>query len=275
LGLQIPIFNNLNEIKNRTPLLPYIIRPLAYETSFAEFIELEELVPARAYVQSYGFLPFGDLKIDYAAYIGNSPNINSLTEHRQTGIDTTFSALFGLRLGIRYNELKVGFSTTWDQSNFLVGAEEFIQTKVHNFEGIHRNRYGVDLSYNLGNFSFEGEFISVIYDDDIEEMNFNKKFIYGTVGYRLIEKVFIYGSYWFTDENYTLVEPKLNGSATEYEISHGDIDIVVPNMGIAYNFNDRITFKSQLAKARIIGDNPDILTDQNQKYFAIAVSVIF
>jgi len=34
LGLLIPIFNNLNEIKNRTPLLPYIIRPLAYETSF-------------------------------------------------------------------------------------------------------------------------------------------------------------------------------------------------------------------------------------------------
>jgi len=38
LGLLVPIFNNLHEIKNRTPLLPYIIRPLAYETSFSEFI---------------------------------------------------------------------------------------------------------------------------------------------------------------------------------------------------------------------------------------------
>ena len=38
LGLQIPIFNNLNEIKNRTPLLPYIIRPLVYETSMSEAI---------------------------------------------------------------------------------------------------------------------------------------------------------------------------------------------------------------------------------------------
>jgi hypothetical protein len=55
LGLQIPIFNNLNEIKNRTPLLPYIIRPLVYETSFGEIFPIEEFVPARAFVQAYGF----------------------------------------------------------------------------------------------------------------------------------------------------------------------------------------------------------------------------
>lgn len=50
LGLQIPEFNNLNVIKNRTPLLPYIIRPLVYETSFSAFIKIEEFVPPRAFV---------------------------------------------------------------------------------------------------------------------------------------------------------------------------------------------------------------------------------
>jgi hypothetical protein len=36
LGLQIPTFNNLNEIKNRTPLLPYVIRPLVYEGALGD-----------------------------------------------------------------------------------------------------------------------------------------------------------------------------------------------------------------------------------------------
>ncbi|MFQ5770818.1 MAG: hypothetical protein ACE5HX_09790, partial [bacterium] len=73
LGLLIPIFNNLNEIKNRTPLLPYIVRPLVYETSFSEFIAVEEFTPARAFVQAYGFLPIDDVKLDYALFVGNSP----------------------------------------------------------------------------------------------------------------------------------------------------------------------------------------------------------
>ena len=50
LGLQIPTFNNFNEIKNRTPLMPYVVRPLIYETSFQEIIPLEMFAPERAFV---------------------------------------------------------------------------------------------------------------------------------------------------------------------------------------------------------------------------------
>ena len=32
-GLLVPVFNNLNEIKNRMPLLPYITRPFVYEAA--------------------------------------------------------------------------------------------------------------------------------------------------------------------------------------------------------------------------------------------------
>ena len=107
-GLLIPIFNHLNEIKNRTPLLPYVIRPLVYESSFSEFISVEEYIPARAFIQAYGFLPSTEAKLDYAIYLGNSPNINDREFFGPTGVDTTDTFLVGGRVGFRYKELKLG-----------------------------------------------------------------------------------------------------------------------------------------------------------------------
>jgi len=111
-GLSIPVFNNLNEIKNRTPLLPYIVRPLVYETSFSEFIAVEEFLPARAFLQTYGFVTVGATKLDYALFLGNGPNINSDPNHGQTGVDTTDSFFVGGRIGIRIGEWKAGLSAT-------------------------------------------------------------------------------------------------------------------------------------------------------------------
>ncbi len=64
IGLQIPIFNNLNEIKNRTPILPYIMRPMVYESTFRKFVALDEFVPNRTFFQVYGFIPHDLLKMD-------------------------------------------------------------------------------------------------------------------------------------------------------------------------------------------------------------------
>jgi hypothetical protein len=127
LGLSIPTFNNLNEINNRTPLLPYVIRPLVYETSFNEFIPIEEFVPARAFVQAYGFFPFGESKLDYAVFVGNSPNINSDPERGQTGTDTTATILVGGRLGIRYRELNLGFSATREPPAAMESEEKLLE----------------------------------------------------------------------------------------------------------------------------------------------------
>jgi len=99
LGMLIPIFNNLNEIKNRTPLLPYITRPLAYETSFGEIINIDVFIPVQGYTQIYGFVSAGEAKIDYAVYLGNTPNINNQPSIGQTGVDTTTSILIGGRVG--------------------------------------------------------------------------------------------------------------------------------------------------------------------------------
>ena len=64
LGLLTPAFNNLNEIKNRTPLLPYIIRPVVYESSFRETVPTEQFLPARAFAQVYGSITLADTKFD-------------------------------------------------------------------------------------------------------------------------------------------------------------------------------------------------------------------
>jgi hypothetical protein len=96
IGLQIPVFNNLNEINNKTPLVPYIIRPLAYETSFSEFIDIEDFIPRRTFLQAYGYFPIENFKIDYAIYAGNSPNIGTRGDNLvgiQSGVDTTNSFL--------------------------------------------------------------------------------------------------------------------------------------------------------------------------------------
>jgi hypothetical protein len=242
LGLQIPIFNNLNEVKNRTPLLPYIIRPLVYETSFGEFLPLEEFVPARAFVQAYGFLPAGETKFDYAVYLGNSPNLNDNPERGQTGVDTTTAFLVGGRLGIRYRELKLGVSATHEKTNGFIGLAPLLGRQQADLEELPLTRWGGDLSYNLANFSFESELIHVEVEAGIPDVELGLKFYYATLGYRFTNALFGYGSYWITDAHLKVLVPD-NGQRE-------DEDLRVSTMGISYDLNDRIRLKGQFTRVR-------------------------
>jgi len=274
LGLLVPIFNNLHEIKNRTPLLPYIIRPLAYETSFSEFIPIEVLTPVRAFAQVYGFFPAGEAKFDYAVYVGNSPNINNDPSIGQTGIDTTVTFLFGGRLGVRYGDLKLGLSATYDKDNsgeVLANPLNIPRTELIEIPKI---RFGGDLSYNFANFSFESEFIKVSLDKDNPKLDQNLDFYYATLGYHFTEVLFIYGSYWFLDSHAGL--PSLpNGRQQE------DEDIKVATIGASYNMLDRVRLKAQFSRVRLT-DELQLLpegiftsTEDDFSIFALAVSVIF
>jgi hypothetical protein len=273
LGLLIPIFNNLNEIKNRTPLLPYIIRPLAYETSFGDFIPIEVLTPIRAFAQVYGFFPVGEAKFDYAVYIGNSPNINNNPLQGQTGIDTTTTFLVGGRLGFRYRELKLGLSATYDKDNYFESEAVYLGIPRTELNEIPKTRLGGDLSYNFANISFESEFISVNIIEDIPELGADLDFYYTTLGYHFTERLYIYGSYWVTDEHSTLLAPG--------EERKEDEDIKVSTIGASYNLMDRVSLKVQFA--RVIGDEKRLLITQgivrteqdNFSVFALAVSVFF
>lgn len=273
LGLQIPIFNNLNEIKNRTPLLPYIIRPLAYESSFGEFLALEELTPERAFVQTNGFIPVSKSKIDYAFYIGNSPNVNDNPNYTQTGIDTTNTLLYGGRIGFRISDFKLGISATYDKTNAFKNLEPLIGVAEGFLEKVQRMRVGGDLSYDFKSLRFEGEFIKVNYDDDVDELKFDKWFYYYTLGYFIDEEVFLYYSYWLTDEYYNYSNP----TGENLDIRSAKVKVIVPTIGLSYHMTERITFKGQFAQVKI-HDSQEFKVIENQpteNTFSLAVSVFF
>ena len=303
-GLHVPPFNHLNEIKNRTPLLPYVVRPLIYEESFAEFIDLEEFVPDRAFLQLNGSLPVGRVRLDYAAYLGNSPNINSQFDNeagparRQTGVDTTRTVLVGGRAGLRVGEVKLGVSATRDQMNAL---REIVMPPVEGvpsllegvaaevFNGVPRTRLGVDLSLHPGRFSFESELIAVRYGVDLppELMRFpdgrapsidlDRVFYYGTLGYEATEDLFVYGSYWFTDQAFGIQAPR--------RVFRDEVDVDVFSVGARYRLLqdedglDRVTVKAQYAYIPINFiaqlDATDIRGEQELHLFGVAVSVTF
>ena len=273
LGLQIPIFNNLNEIKNRTPLLPYIVRPLVYESSFGEFLALEEMTPERAFVQTNGFIPISKSKIDYAFYIGNSPNINDNSFINQTGIDTTNTLLFGGRLGYRISDLKMGISATYDKTNAFKYLEPIVNVAEGFLEKVQRTRIGGDLSYDFHNLRLESEFIMVNYEDDVDELKFDKWFHYFTLGYFIDEEVFLYYSYWFTEEYYNYNNP----ASANLDIKNATIKVVVPTVGLSYHMTERITFKGQFAQARILDSEEYKLLEEHktENIFSLAVSVFF
>ncbi len=243
IGLLIPTFNNLNEIKNRTPLLPYIIRPLAYETSMKAYVPVSEYIPQRANIQIYGFFRIGGAKLDYAAFTGNSPNIASSGEYH-LGADTTRTMLFGGRVGIRYENLKCGFSISKDDiKNFA------LLTFTEN--DLDRERIGFDLSYSYDRFSFESEFINVNYDEGTPGLKINREFYYGTLAMDITEQLTGYVSYW-------------NSCDEIRSYALGKMEI--PNFGMAYHVNDRIVFKWQYAH---------VVTDQSEKNFVPGIETKF
>ena len=267
VGLQIPIFNNLNEINNRTPLLPYIIRPLAYETSFFEFINIEDFIPKRTFIQAYGYIPSGDLKFDYAVYFGNSPNIGTIGDNligSQSGLDSTNTFLLGGRMGVRFKELKAGFSYTYDEVDDYNGIDTLIGLLPSKYDLIRRMRFGGDLSYRFQDFSFEAEYIKVFFDDDSPDFDVDKMFYYGTLGYQISDRLLVYYSHMRTEEN-LLIRPLNSGIS---------VKVTVKGFGSAYDFNERIRLKIQYGAVNI---NVQNLPEQGEKfdYYSAAISVFF
>ncbi len=265
-GLSIPVFNHLNEIKNRTPILPYIVRPLVYETSFGEFVNIEEFVPRRAFVQAYGFFSLAELKLDYALHLGNSDFVNNNPALGQTGVDTTKSMLVGGRTGIRWRDaLKVGVSATWDDTGVFRDLPGFVLDDDDGRGGTSRMRLGADLSARVNDLTFEGEIIHVSYVDDAPRFAGEPLFYYGTLGYDVTGRLYAYVSHWVTSQN-TVAPGLLHGGSAP-------ISIVVPNAGFSYALLNRLTVKAQFARAKISIDT--IGFREIQWYASSAVSIFF
>jgi len=200
--LQIPEFNNFNTIKNRTPLLPYVARPLVYETSFSDFTGGSDYVPRHSFVRVSGTQRLNTLRLDYSLHMGNQDDFVT-SEGSNTfpsGTDTSLAMMIGGRIGLRYQSLKVGFSTTSDSYTEDSGGIGIID----------RYRLGADLSFTVQRFLFEAEWISIQavlsdaqqqrFDRNViadpllgSNSSFNKRFVYATLGYYLSDQWFVYG----------------------------------------------------------------------------------
>jgi hypothetical protein len=265
LGLLIPKFNRLNEIKNRMPVLPYIMRPLVYEASLAHAVALEEYVPRRAYAQGYGYFNLGGgVKLDYAVYLGNTAGVNNDPTRGQTGVDTTDALMGGGRIGLRYRDAQLGVSGTGEPTDFFVGLEDTLGGSPDRFRDVPRARLGVDFSFEVWRFAFESEYIDVFYDEDAPEIDVNKRFAYVTLGIHATERWFFYLSHWHTTQHFNdLVEPL-------------EVDFFVPNIGFAFTKDDHVTFKGQFGTGEYQTEAPGTAEQKHDFDFAsFAVSVFF
>lgn len=244
------------------------MRPLVYETSFRDFIAVEEYLPQRAFVQAYGFVPAGDVKVDYALFLGNGPNINDNPEEGQTGVDTTDSFLVGGRLGIRVGEWKAGLSATRD--HFNTAPFELEPGNAIDLQQLTRRRLGADLSFAWNEYSFEAEIIDVSYDDDRPDISEDKRFYYAALGYRASERLMLYGSYWVTREHgVELIEPDRAASVKQR--------VIVPTIGISYQMRESLMLKAQYAPVDIEARIPsqDLEQEIEFDHLSAAVSVVF
>lgn len=267
-GLHVPPFNNLNEIKNRAPLLPYIIRPYVYETSLNEAIETSAFLPERAYAQVYGFFPLGAAKLDYGVYLGDSPNVNADRTRGQTGADTTDTFLVGARVGVRYDELKAGLSATRDVfvlASLLPGEPAVPRPMlVEGQVDVPRYRLGGDLSYTLGRLYLESEFIWIEHADEPTGVDSDLFFAYATLGFYVTDRLFAYGSYWLERESLRYPDLRLR------------VRVNIPTGGVSYVVNDMITLKAQYAYVDIdLGGHGHSVFPARFSHLSTAVSVVF
>ena len=203
-GLLLPSFNALLKVKNRTPLLPYILRPLVYEPLMADRMNTELFLPFRANAEVYGSFPVYDLNLDYAVFWGNSESSYIIsgrgTGFQVSGMDTTLSKLWGGRLGVSTPWMRIGVSATTDKEN---------QNQM-GLGAVQRYRYGADVSIHFSHLSFDGEMILVRTDLDERQASmfamlqmFNpmlgksleRNFLYGMLLWDFNDAFYVYGSY--------------------------------------------------------------------------------
>ena len=305
-GLLVPAFNNLNEVKNRTPLLPYVFRPIAYESSFSSVINLEGLAPGQAFLQVNGALPLGSLRFDYAAYVGNNSTAYAADRPFGSvvpGTDLSTAKLVGGRFGLRWRSLKAGVSATKDETradyhideilnqspaaieqfSAMLGTElQAITPEVLAMAGlpsylgldeVGRTRLGLDLSFNKGRFFGEGELIRVKHD--LTDEHSTTLFVGGQLT----------GGFIRDDVDMTFYYSLLGFNVTDRLFTYGFYNYLQDNsnyvqaagldfytVGAGFRPIDGVVVKGQYAWG---GTRENLVTDYRTNTFFGAISVFF
>jgi hypothetical protein len=269
-GMLIPTFNQLYEIYNKTPLLPYVFRPQLYETNQGNLVDIFSFLPQKALVQASGVMNLGDVKFDYAAYLNyptngffSSEDNDLLPGYVAFGQSAVTYLGVGGRLGFRYDKLNMGVSLGSDKEN----RRNYRQTVYHKYNfylddstanvyatdetslgDLNRFRLGFDLSFTFGGFTLSGEYLNVKTDipaasqEILNQWNaddpyfigkgFDKSFYYGSILYNISEKFFAYVMYDYMKDE---ADPFFFG-----ENGYGGY-----SFGGGYNLNDYVVVKAQ------------------------------
>lgn len=224
IGMILPRFNNLLEVRNRLPLFPYLIRPIVYENLVESIYRPEDYRPENAFAQYVYNRPINDhLYLDAAFYVGNSENSflakfsakdvgtegGSIEEYSSiyVGENTNTALLWGGRVGIENNfsTFKLGISGTYDEDNKTREEASILAlpgaVTPASFGEVKRYRIGADLSFMYKKFDVEYEFISVLHNHDqirsispsFQSVNLNKTFQYINVTYNISDQVYAFG----------------------------------------------------------------------------------
>lgn len=271
-GLLIPEFNRMNSIKTKMPLLPYIIRPLAYESSLAEAVAVEEYIPTRAFVTFYGHQPAGPLKIDHAVYVGNSPNVSTSDQPGQSGVDTSRTFLVGGRIGVRTESIHAGVSGSLDYYDLPAEVGGLIHDPNPNVREIPRYRLGVDARLTRWKVTLEGEMIEVWYDDDLKEIVADKDFYYGTVLFAASDRLTVFGGYWYVSQNFVAVAEGLRG----FELVNYVGRLKIPTFGASYTLTDYVILKAHFGIVKEEVDQEGVRSrEMDFNYYGFGTSVMF
>lgn len=269
-GYLVPQFTAFNEVKTKFPLIPYILRPLIYESSLNDIIEGEAYIPTHAALQINGTAGIGKTKIDYSLFGGNSEYVMSKgikgtkTNYTPSGSDTTNFKMIGGRIGTRLYGLKLGVSSTYDETrndriNKIVDDFNSLSgLNVANLGHIPRWRLGLDLSYIWKGLTFESEYIYVNqYPDDEEKSKLdviinatqyrgpNNIPLFPTISDDLSQQFFyVCLTYDFLEKYY--ISCGFSQFDTKWDLLLRDKGVQSIWGGCGYRINDNITLKLQL-----------------------------
>jgi hypothetical protein len=269
------VFNSFNEIKNRTPLIPYVVRPLVYESSLSDVLNNPLYTPQQAFLQAYGWTSLGkNWKFDYATYLGNTDMVVATFEgglpeddrdvDLAAGIDSSAAVLFGWRVGVRKGSFKFGFSATLDRTSLFASAAEVPGAPPGDYGSIPRYRSGYDLSFHIGRFWLENESLGVIATRSDEGLDAEVGFTYLMLGYDLSERWRGYLGYQIINQQIEVFGPV------------EEVDIWAPTIGAAYTLENLITLKAQYLYVVVdVHNNLPTEPDPKFHYATVAVSVSF
>jgi hypothetical protein len=289
VGKIVPMFNTFSQIKSKYPLIPYLLRPLIYESTISSLLDFGAWVPEHAFLQINGTIPISKVKLEYAVFGGNSEfTLNSKTSYYPSGFDTTNYKSGGGRIGIKALGVTLGISGSYDYTrNDAVNktiASLPASLGLSKLGAVPRSRFGCDFNYSGFGITADFEYIFSKYYFSGDEKAKLSQIVAKTTDWRAaagqgpmlsddFTKTYFNANimYDFLEKYYISIGYASIGDESSMLLFKDGLNQVMGGLG--YHFNDNITFKAQVVD--IYNDVPKGGVEVSTLYLLGGVSVYF